>query len=54
VWTWLRLGHLHSAAEYAVPLPRLGLHRRLKDGLKKRKVAQLFFGKLGLFEKRDH
>jgi hypothetical protein len=30
VRTWLRLGHLHSAAVYAVPLPRLGLHRRFE------------------------
>jgi hypothetical protein len=39
VWIRLRLGHLHSAAEYAVPLPPLGLHRRLKDGPEIRRDA---------------
>jgi hypothetical protein len=35
VWTWLRLGRLHSAAVYAVPLPPWGCIGGLKDGPEK-------------------
>lgn len=49
MWTWLRLGHLHSAAEYAVPLPRLGLHRRLKDGPENASATEKQFQKTFAF-----